>query len=102
MSTVNREILKVLRGDILQMIYESKVAKVKGSAIKSAYYQYYSYQDIDRAIQYLVDRSYLDQELVRSPISSRSEEFYSLSADGMLIVEGSLSDKGITIDTEDE
>lgn len=102
MSTINKEILKTLRGDILQMIYESKVAKVKRSAIRTAYYQYYSYPDIDRAIQYLVDRGYLDEEHLPSPISRRTEEFYSLSADGMLIVEGSITDKGISIDMEDD
>ena len=40
--------------------------------------------------------------LVRSPIGAgRSEEFYSLTADGMLIVEGGLDDRGISIDRED-
>lgn len=101
MST-NKMILRSLRGDILQFIYESKIRRVKESAIQTAFFQYYCYPDIDRAISYLVDRGFLDEELVQSPINiKRCEEFYSLSADGMLIVEGSLSDKGITIDLED-
>ena len=102
MMNLNKEILKSLRGDILQMIYESKVVRVKRSAISSAFYQYYSYLDINRAIQYLVDRGYLDEEHVPSPINHKTEEFYSLSADGMLIVEGSIEDKRIIIDTEDD
>ncbi len=98
----NREILKTLRGDILQFIYESRVEKVKRSTIRTAYYQDYTYHDIDLAITYLKDRGYLDEVLVRSPIGAgRSEEFYSLTADGMLIVEGGLDDRGISIDRED-
>lgn len=99
--TTNKELLKILRGDILQFVYESKMPRVKKSAIRTAYYQYYSYPDIDRAISYLVDRGYLDEELLQSPIErGRTDEFYSLSADGMLIVEGSLEDKGIAIGDE--
>lgn len=102
MHSTNREILKTLRGDILQFIYKSQVARVKKTSIQSAFYAYYPYADIDRAISYLVDRGFLEKEQLTSPIKNRAEDFYSISADGMLIVEGTMSDKGIYMEVEDE
>lgn len=98
---MNREVLKTLRGDVLQFIYNVAPSKVKESSITSAYYQYYNFKDIQRAIQYLVDKTYIEIHELASPTNARKKDrFYTVTADGMLVVERTKEDIGISIEEE--
>lgn len=98
---MKREVLKTLRGDVLQFVYNVAPTKVKESSITSAYYQYYNFKDIQRAIQYLVDKKYMDVHEILSPTSTmKKDRFYTVTADGMLIVEKTKDDIGVMIEEE--
>lgn len=91
---------KIMRGDILAFIYSLAPSKVKETSITSTYYSYYEYKAILRGISYLVDRGFLQRHLLEHPVTHRKEAFYTITPDGMLVVERTNADKGILIEEE--
>ncbi len=94
--------LKILRGDILTFIYEVAPSKVKESSITHAYFEYYDFKDILRSIHYLKERGYIEAKEVQSPLSpDKKDTFYTITADGMTVVEQTKKDDSVIITKED-
>ena len=94
--------LKVLRGDILTFIYEFTPCRVKETSITHAYFEYYDYNDIMRSLHYLKERGYIEALEVQSPLSpDKKDHFYTITADGMTVVEQTRKDDSVIITKED-
>lgn len=94
---------KVLRGDILQFLYNVSPSKVKAEAIVSAYYEYYTPADIRRSLAYLADSGYILLEQRPHPVRSLEKvKFYQIAPKGVNLVEHSSDDVGVLVvdDTE--
>lgn len=97
----NLIVLKTLRGDILQFLYAVSPTKAKESSITSAYFEYYEYKDILRAIYYLADKHYIRRIDLPSPTNpTKTEAFYEITAEGMSIIDHTETDKGITVEED--
>ena len=97
---MNREDQKIMRGDILNFVYSLSPSRVKETSITSTYYSYYEYKSILRGISYLVDRGFLQKHLLEHPVTHKNEAFYTITADGMLVVEKTNSDNGVLVEEE--
>ncbi|MGP1418342.1 MAG: hypothetical protein ACTTJZ_00830 [Sphaerochaetaceae bacterium] len=90
--------IKTLRGDILQFLYNLNGTTVAEKSIVQAYYEYYTIEDINKALAYLVESRHIIREERQHPIFTlRKESFYRIAASGMNIVEGDLADPGICV-----
>lgn len=91
---------KIMRGDILCLIYNLAPSKVKETTITSTYYSYYEYKSILRGLGYLVNRGLIEKHMQEHPVTHKNEAFYTISADGMLVVEKTSSDRGIIVEED--
>lgn len=90
-----------LRGSIvtfLATVYPERVEELSIAQIK---YEYYEYQDIMKALQYLVDRGYIERTCERHPARVYQKiRFYRARAEGIDLVQGITVDPGVLVEEE--
>lgn len=89
----------VLRGSILQFLAEVYPERVEELSVAQIKYEYYHYSDILKALEYLVDRGYLDRD--EQPHPARAHEkvrLYRATSKGIDLVEGTTGDPGVVVD----
>lgn len=85
-----------LRGKILAFLEHIYPEKADEQTIISIYYQYHKYDDIKQALEYLVDKGYVQRTEHHHPY--RTGEFvrlYKITPDGIDIQQGMKVDPGI-------
>lgn len=98
MATARTTRIKTLRGDILQFIYNLNGTAVAEKSIVQAYFEYYTMEDLKKALAYLVESRYIIKEERQHPIFALTKEsFYRITAAGMNVVEGDKQDAGVSI-----
>jgi len=89
----------VLRGSILAFLVEVYPERVEELSIVQIKYEYYKHCDIIRALEYLVDRGYLDREEHDHPAKPYDKvKFYRATSHGIDLTEGTTSDKGVFVE----
>lgn len=93
-----------LRGLILEFLYTIYPDKVAEGSIKSAFYQYYRYVDIEKALAFLTDSAYIEKIEKRHPVyKKRKIVFYQIKVKGIALSEGNADDPCIVVvDHEEE
>jgi len=95
--------VKALRGlllDFLKRIYPKEIEEL---AIISVFYQYYSDRAIRQALCYLVDKGYVERKEAKHPYQKRKTiHFYRLTARGIDLLEGTISDEGVILPEEED
>lgn len=98
MATARTTRIKTLRGDILQFLYNLNGTTVAEKSIVQAYYEYYTIEDLRKALSYLVESKYITKDERQHPVFVLTKEsFYKITATGMNIVEGDRQDAGVAI-----
>ena len=95
--------MKALRGlllDFLKRIYPKEIEEL---AIISVFYQYYHDKEIKQALHYLVDKGYAEKKETQHPYIRRKKiAFYRITARGIDLLEGTITDEGVTLPEEGE
>jgi len=93
---------KALRGYVLDFLKRVYPAQVEELNIIATFYQYWTDAQIRRTLAYLVDKGYADIEEKPHPVLKRKIlRFYRLTAKGIDLLEGTISDDGIILPEED-
>jgi len=93
---------KELRGYILDFLKRVYPAKVEELNVIATFYQYWTDTQIRRTLAYLADKGYVDIEEKPHPVLKRKKlKFYRLTARGIDLLEGTISDDGIILPEEE-
>lgn len=94
---------KRLRGAILEMLKNISPTAAEENAIIAAYYQYYTPNDIRRALSYLADSGYLSCEKNPHPFRKHVKiSSYRIAPKGVNLLEGDAQDVGIAVFDEED
>lgn len=94
---------KTCRGqilDYLNRIYPNQTSEIN---IVGVFYQYFKDSEIRRSLQFLVDKGYVTKVQVSHPVRrGKIEEHFKLTASGIELIEGTISDKSIVLEADHE
>ncbi len=92
----------ILRGKILTLLAEFYPNGIEHSSLISIYYQYEKVDDIEKSVQYLVDKDLVLKTVNPHPFKEQKTiEYYKITPDGLDVVEGNVdNDPGIIIPME--
>ncbi len=86
-----------LRGKILAFLKYLYPDRIDEDGIVSVYYQYYKYDNIKQAIEYLIDKKYISRKKTVHPYKTgRFIKLYKIMPAGIDILEGTATDNGIS------
>jgi len=92
---------KYLRGLILQFLNDIYPYEAEEMSIISVFYEYWRDKDIRQALQYLVDKGYVEERVAKHPVIKRKKlRFYKLLPAGKDLLEGTTEDKGIIMEED--
>jgi DNA-binding PadR family transcriptional regulator len=87
---------KALRGYILDFLKRIYPAEVEELNVIATFYEYWTEQQIKRALAYLVDKGYIEKTERKHPVLPRRKlHFYRLTAKGIDLLERTVEDNGI-------
>jgi DNA-binding PadR family transcriptional regulator len=93
---------KELRGYILDFLKRVYPRKVEELNIIATFYQYWTDSQIKRTLAYLTEKGYVEIEEKPHPVLKRKRlKFYKLTARGIDLLEGTISDDGIILPEDD-
>ena len=93
---------KELRGYILDFLKRIYPRKVEELNIIATFYQYWTDSQIKRTLAYLTEKGYVEIEEKPHPVLKRKRlKFYKLTARGIDLLEGTISDDGIILPEDD-
>ncbi len=94
--------MKALRGQLIDFLKRIYPREIEELAIISVFYQYYTDRDIKQALQYLVDKGYVEKKEVPHPYHRRKTvRLYRITAHGIDLIEGTVHDDGIVLEEEE-
>ena len=93
---------KELRGAILAFLVKVYPESMARNSILATYYEYYRVDDIDDQIAYLKEKGYIEEREVDTPFLAAFQRarYYTLTARGMDLYEGTVSDVGVLVPQE--
>ena len=90
------QIKKEFRGELLVFLYDIHPLSISLTSIYQTYFQYYRTEDIDRILEYLVEKSYVEEETVQPPNTMfETVKRYKISPAGIDLLDGTTSDPGV-------
>ncbi len=93
---------KELRGYILDFLKRIYPRKVEELNIIATFYQYWTDSQIKRTLAYLTEKGYVEIEEKPHPVLKRKHlKFYKLTARGIDLLEGTITDSGIILPEDD-
>ena len=93
---------KELRGYILDFLKRIYPRKVEELNIIATFYQYWTDSQIKRTLAYLIEKGYVEVEEKPHPVLKRKRlRFYKLTAKGIDLAEGTITDSGIILPEEE-
>ena len=91
----------VLRGSILAFLAAVYPERVEELSIAGIKFEYYKYQDVLKALEYLVDRKYVERTCERHPAKlHETVRFYRASPPGIDLVDGTATDAGVRVEED--
>lgn len=91
-----------LRGAILQFLRDIYPEGSERRTIMSVFYAYHTYETIDPALEYLVDKEYVSRKDVPHPYRAGDAiSIYRITAKGIDLLDGILSDPAVLVLLED-
>jgi DNA-binding PadR family transcriptional regulator len=91
-----------LRGAILQFLRDIYPEGVERRTIVSVFYQYHTYETIDPAMEYLVDKEYASRKDVPHPYRAGDTiSIYRITTKGIDLLDGLLADPAVLIPREE-
>ncbi len=90
---------KELRGNLLQFLCTIYPHPISRESVYETFFEYWETDDILKALQYLVDKGYLEETRLKSPFGSAFERIhnYRLTAKGQDLYDQSITDDGIHV-----
>lgn len=83
------QIKKEFRGGILTFLYDIHPLSISLTSIYQTYFQYYGTEDIDRILEYLVEKNYVEEETVQPPNTMfETVNRYKISPAGIDLLDG--------------
>ena len=90
------QIKKEFRGEILTFLYDIHPLSISLTSIYQTYFQYYRTEDIDRILEYLVEKNYVEEETVQPPNTMfETVKRYKISPAGIDLLDGTIIDAGV-------
>lgn len=90
------QIKKEFRGEILTFLYGIHPLAISQVSIYQTYFQYYRTEDIDRILEYLVEKGYVEEEMIQPPNTMfEIVRNYKISPSGIDLLDGTITDPGI-------
>jgi len=91
-----------LRGALLQFLRDIYPEGAERRTIVSVFYQYHTYETIDPALGYLVDKEYASRKDVPHPYRAGDTiSIYRITTKGIDLLDGIISDPAILVPLED-
>ena len=90
------QVKKEFRGEILSFLYGIHPLAISQVSIYQTYFQYYRTEDIDRILEYLVEKNYVEEETVQPPNTMfETVKRYKISPAGIDLLDGTIADAGV-------
>jgi len=90
--------IKALRGEILDFLHRISPRIIDELEIIGVFYQYYKDNEIRSALLYLADRGYIKVIEEPHPYKPREKKrFYTITADGIDVLDLTKQDNGIIV-----
>lgn len=90
------QIKKEFRGEILSFLYGIHPLAISQVSIYQTYFQYYRTEDIDKILEYLVEKGYVEEELIQPPNTMfEIVKNYKITPAGIDLLDGTIQDPGI-------
>lgn len=93
---------KIIRGKIIGLMHKMYPGRMDEGSIVGIFYQYYKYDSILQALEFLTDRGYLERTELPHPYRKHETvKMYKLTPEGVLLFEGTRKDDAFIIDQEE-
>lgn len=90
------QVKKEFRGEILTFLYGIHPLAISQVSIYQTYFQYYRTEDIDKILEYLVEKGYVEEELIQPPNTMfEIVKNYKITPAGIDLLDGTIQDPGI-------
>lgn len=92
-----------IRGKILEFLKYIYPEGADERSVVSVFYEYHRHQDILHALEYLTDKGYAFRKELTHPYKKQEKvRMYKISPQGIDLLDGIVSDPGITVAPEEE
>ncbi len=90
---------KELRGNLLQFLYTIYPHPISREAVYETFFEYWETDDILKALQYLVDKGYIEESRLGSPFGSVFARIhnYKLTSKGQDLYDQTTEDNGVYV-----
>ena len=90
------QIKKEFRGELLVFLYDIHPLSISLTSIYQTYFQYYRTEDIDKILEYLVEKDYVEEETVQPPNTMfETVKRYKITPSGIDLLDGTTADAGV-------
>ena len=90
------QVKKEFRGEILSFLYGIHPLAISQVSIYQTYFQYYRTEDIDKILEYLVEKGYAEEETIQPPGAMyETVKNYKITPAGIDLLDGTIQDPGI-------
>ena len=90
------QVKKEFRGEILSFLYGIHPLAISQVSIYQTYFQYYRTEDIDKILEYLVEKGYVEEGLIQPPNTMfELVKNYKITPEGIDLLDGTIQDPGI-------
>ena len=90
------QVKKEFRGEILVFLYDIHPLSISLTSIYQTYFQYYRTEDIDRILEYLIEKGYVEEETIQPPGATfETVKKYRITPAGIDLLDGTIRDPGI-------
>ena len=90
------QVKKEFKGQILSFLYGIHPLAISQVSIYQTYFQYYRTEDIDKILEYLVEKGYVEEGLIQPPNTMfELVKNYKITPAGIDLLDGTIQDPGI-------
>ena len=92
------QVKKEFRGELLCFLYDIHPLSISLTSIYQTYFQYYKTEDIDKILEYLVEKGYVEEETVQPPNTMfETVRRFKITPAGIDLLDGTIEDPGVLI-----